>query len=383
MPIKTQPTKIYSPKTGCNASTLILVSGLKADPWFFSGEPGHIVEYAKHAPYSNAISSMMVRVPNFTDLRVSGSFTVQIIGGMEANYVEILGPNAGVRQLNVQVTNETLYINPIANCTANLDNVIVRIGVRTLHKIIDSGSGSLYARGLCSKNLIIYSGCNGTMLLNGRMRVRQITQNGSGTVTVLGVVSPDVVVKNNSSGSLNLKGRVGVRSITNTGTINIVGADTDLLTIDAAGSSTTNVVGYANLKKVNASGRSKVYLYWIKSNGLTIQQSDQANVGLAGCVTNMSISMRNGSCFKGINLRAGSIYIHTFDAAHANISATQQVFASAADNSSIYYAGSPSKISRFVSGNATIIPIWTNEIPSLPMPSYIRSSWNFKGQGKN
>lgn len=363
-----------------NTNPNIWVKG--ADRWFFTGTPGHIVDYAKRAPYSKAISSMMVRVPNFTDLRVSGSYTIQIVGGMEANYVEILGPNAGVRQIAVQVSNDTLYINPIANCKANLDDVIVRIGVRTLHKIVDLGSGNLYARGLCSKNLTIFSGCNGTMLLSGTIRLRQITQNGSGSVTVLGVISPDVIVKDNGSGNINLNGRIGVRSITNMGSgyVNIIGADTDMLTIDAGGSSKTNVVGYANLKKVTASGKSRVYLYWVKSNGLTIQQSDQANVGVAGCVTNLSVNLTGGSCFKGINLLANSIYIRTSGASHANISANQKVFASSVDNSSIYYAGSPSNISRFISGNATIIPVWTTSIPNPPMPSYLRNAWNFKGQ---
>jgi hypothetical protein len=358
----------------------------KADRWFYTGEPYQLSQYAVNAPTSKSMTDMMVRVPNFTGLNIDGNFHVQIIGRQDANFVEIVGPNAAVRQVAVENWHGTVFIRKTKDCNANFSDVVIRIGVNTLRKLTVCGNAVVEGKEITSDGLIINSTCSGMVLLSGNINVLQINQNGTGTVTILGACAPSLRIKVNGNGIVNVSGRVGVQSISSfgSGCVNIIGADSDGLVINTGGGrSTIKIAGYVNLKKVNASSYSRVYLYWVNSNGLYVNARDCAIVSLAGCTTNMNVDLSNSSRFNGQYLRAGSVYVRTRDAAHANVTADQKMFASATDNSSIYFYGSPSIVSRFVSENGVIIPVWSSSIPSPALPLRQSTTWDFKGQQRS
>lgn len=355
-----------------------------ASKWYFTGEPQQVSLYAVHAPLTSSMSSMEVRVNNFTNINISGDFTVQIVGQQERNSVEILGPNALVRQVVVNTWDKTLSLSrikgPKDQVKGDMREVIIRIGVRNLRTLVDSGNGSLTGRGITSDCLSIVSRCGANILLDGNMNVQRVIQSGWGTTTIIGAVTPCVSLAAGYAGTINISGRVGVQSITNVGNgrINVLGADTDGLVIRANSNSVTRVAGIVNLKSVTAYGKSRVFLYSVNSQNLRVIATDKACVGLAGCTGNLSVGLKGSAHFAGEYLKSHTAYVTTHDTSHANITADKHVFASAFENSSIYYIGPPSNIARFISGNGTIIPVWTSSIPSPPVPYHQPVTWSFR-----
>lgn len=354
-----------------------------ADPWYFTGEPYQLNEYAKNAPISATITDTEIRPSNFDSINVSGNFKVQIIGHQASNSVEIVGPNGGVRQVIVSTRNHTLYLQQNPEYKGGLSNVIVRIGIRSLHHITASGYACITGRNITSRHLVIDSCSTGIILLDGNINLTEVNQDGPGSIIVLGAYTRDLTINVHGNGIVNVAGRVGIHCINNFGggCVNIIGAMSDDLTIEAGGQSSTVIAGFANVRRVIASGDSRVYLYWVCSRDIRVVARDRARVGLAGYANNLTVDVCNTARFEGKCLRAQSAYVRTYDDARANISAEKKIFANARWNSSVYYFGSPSKISRFYSENATIIPMYTTEIPTPAYPNHQAVPSQFKIQG--
>lgn len=344
------------------------------DRWFFTGEPNSTEGYANLAPSDKAMTIMAVKVPQFTHVNIHGCFQVQIIGGQERNSVFILGPNEAVHQTSVQVFGDTIVVTQAQNGKApmtNLKNMIVRIGVHNLRNLKVTGAANVEGRALTSDGLVINASNHGNILLSGNVNLLKINNSGPGTISVLGAYTPCLRIVVRGNGIVNVSGRVGVQSIDNLGSgrVNIIGADTRSLVINACGNSITKIAGYANLKRLNATDNSCVNLYWVKSNGAHISLTKNARVGLAGCITHLDLSVMDNARFGGQYLHSNDIYVQTRGNAHANIAADRKIFLSAADNSSIYYFGSPSIVSRFTSDHGSVIPVWS-ETNALPVPTY-------------
>lgn len=345
------------------------------DPWFINGEPNKIERYAQTAPFSQAISITMVRVPDFNNIQVDGKFQVQIMGYQEHNTVYVVGPNEQTRQTIVEIKGRTLCIRQ-ANSKVLTNRVIVRIGINNLCKLTSNGPCLIAGRDIRSNNLVIDSNGNGDIMLNGNINLAQVNQRGAGTITVLGVYSPSLNLNVKGNGNVRVSGRVGVRSINHTGSgvVEVIGADSDGLSIFSAGSGKTSVVGYVNLKKVTACNSSCVYVYWVNSNGLYVNQSEASIVGLAGATANLNLDMTNASRFYGQYLHGGNIYVRTANVSHANVNPDKKMFAAAFDKSSIYFFGSPNIVSRYTSGQGIVMPVWNNNeaLPAvrLPQPSF-------------
>jgi hypothetical protein len=352
-----------------------------ADNWFFSGQPTPLERYANVAPSDKAMTIMAVKVPQFTEVTVDGCFQVQISGEQDRNSVFILGPNDLTRQITVQVWKNTLYIAQIKQARpANLKNVIVRIGVNNLHHLKVAGGANVEGRNLSSNGLIIHANNNGgNILLSGQMNLMRVTNWGSGCVSILGAYTPCLDINAFGNGAVNVSGRVGIRSINHQGygAVNVIGADSNALSVNALHGSTT-VAGYVNLKKLTAVNESCVLIYWVNSNGAYIIQRGNAGVGLAGSATMLDINMANNTRFMGQYLHGGSIYVQTHNTAHANIAADKRIFASAVDNSSIYFFGSPNIVSRYTADKGAVIPVWS-ETTTLPVPAMAPTFWTARG----
>lgn len=328
-----------------------------ADNWLWFGTPNAIERGNRSAPYSAAISTMMVRVPDFTQIRVAGDFEVQIDGRFAHNSVYVQGPNEELRQVVVEVKDHMLDVHLAP--TTDPRHVIVRIAIHNLQGLVHNGSGKVEGRFIRANPLSLTSSGSGDLILTGKINVKHINQSGSGDVTLLGVYSPYLKIDSSGKGTMNLSGRVGVASINHTGSgdINIIGADTNGLSIWTSGSGKIGIKGVANLKQVTASGNTALYLYAVKSTDLYVYTRDKAVVGLAGDTKTLYIDARGTSTFAGSNLWSHYTYARTREWAHINTTADDRAFAAADNNSSIYIFGWPNVISPYVNDNAVIIPL--------------------------
>jgi hypothetical protein len=345
-----------------------------ASPWFYNSEPSRFDQYESDSPVSRAITAMTVRVPDFKKIHVDGPFKIQIVGRQSHNTVYILGPNAAARHAAVDIKGDTLYIHPATECgttCGSLDQVIVRIGMRELDKVYDTGTGPFEAKNIDSTCLDLISTNTANILLVGDMTVSRISQRGNGTITIIGANTPALDIDVISNGNLNISGKVNVHHINKkgVGSLNIIGASSDGLVLKSAGAGITTIAGYTNLKKIDVVDSSRVYIYWINSNGIYINVRDNARLGLAGSAHNMDIEMNGNSRFLGKYLRVENVYIRTKDNSHANISPSDKLFANAMDSSSVYFFTSPNVISRYTMGNGVIAPIFNDSCP-IPAPQY-------------
>ncbi|HSW70306.1 MAG TPA: DUF2807 domain-containing protein [Gammaproteobacteria bacterium] len=344
-----------------------------ASRWFFTGEPATTENYVNLAPNDKAMTFSAVKVPQFTHVLLNGCFQVQILGGQNRNSVVVLGPNDATRQVMVRVEGNTIIVTQAHDDKgqmANLKNVIVRIGVCNLRGLKIAGNVNMEGRNLTSDGLVISSTNSGNVLLSGNVNLLKINHMGTGTISVLGVYAPCLDINMRGSGRVDVSGRVGIRSINNmSGKVHIIGADSKFLTVNAYGPSLTTVAGYVNLKQLNVCDNSCVYIFWAKSNGARIVLRGNARVGLAGVVSAMDLTLAENARFGGQYLHGGKIYVLTRNNAHANISSNQKIFASASDNSSIYFFGISSNVSSYTSGLGSVVPVWRESV-ALPVPRY-------------
>lgn len=347
-----------------------------ASSWFLTGDPSVTEQEDDAAPISSAISTMMVRVGEFNNVKVDGPFNVQLFGTDEHNSVYVYGPNAGVREVVVEVRNNTLFIRPVKQGTnmPDMRKVIVRIGMTNLSKLTSTGSGRVEGRQLRSNRLEIYSSGSGKMYLAGCIKLRCIVQSGCGTVNVFGATAPVLDISTNGSGCVNVSGNLGLRKITHhgSGNINIIGANGGGAVIYADGSGKIGINGKVCIHEITARDRVCVYAYYVASDSLNVYTYDNARVGLAGVVNNLYVNASGASRFEGRYLHAQNAYVKARDTSHVNVTASNRIYAGAANGATIYFFGSPNIMSQFTKANGAVIPVWcdTRSYP-VGMSAYI------------
>jgi Putative auto-transporter adhesin, head GIN domain len=354
-----------------------------ADRWFYTDQPRSFNEYAMHAPDGAAITAMMVRVPDFTNIIVSGPYRVEIYGRQFHNSLFILGPNEAARHVAVDINGSQISIHPASDCSRTScgnEQIIIRIGIHELQSLTANGSNFIEGKEITSMGLTVKSTARNEILLTGNMNVTCVTQAGPGTISIIGAYSPALELIDNN-GNINISGHIGLRNVIKqgAGAINVIGMDTDGLKINSSGSGVTALAGYANLRKVTVKGSSRVYLYWVTSGGIYITLHDQARLGLAGSAGNIDLEADGSSHFEGKYLRVDNMYVTTRGTAHANVYPQSKLFANASDYSSIYFFGSPNVVSRYTSGSGIIIPIFNDNCP-VPAPLPACKAPAFKGQ---
>jgi hypothetical protein len=331
-----------------------------ADRWFMTGDPNATEVMVHHAPDRAAISTMAVRVPDFTGIRTNGDFQVQIYGTYDHNAVYVYGPNAGVRQVVVEVRNNVLCISQIKNATRETGRVIVRIGVVNLQRLTHQGCGTVEGRQLRSTGLYVVSAGQGNMYLAGNMNLHDVLDTNKGSISIFGAVSAKLNIRAIGSGSVNISGNIGLNSILHKGSgdINLIGVSGHSVKINAMGKGKIGLLGNADISEIRACDSTCVFAYCLNSDSLYVYTFNSARVGLAGRVNHLYVDTTGSSRFGGRYLQATDAYVRTRDGSHANIMAVNRMFASATNNGSVYFYGSPDIMSQFVNGNGTVIPIW-------------------------
>lgn len=153
------------------------------DTSYMNGKPDLIERELMHAPVDNALSKMNVRVGDFDSILLNGRFVVQITGGENHNKVVLLGPNALLRQISVEIHGNVLCVTQV--CDKNgcgISPVIVRIGINQLHLLNNLGCTRVIGNNIISDHLIIRSSGGGDILLDGydRLNLIKVSQAGDG-----------------------------------------------------------------------------------------------------------------------------------------------------------------------------------------------------------
>ena len=334
--------------------------------WFLTGDP--TIAENTNAPVSAAMSTMQVKVPNFSTIKTNGSCQVQLFGTNEANSVYIVGPNAAIRQINVQVKNGLLCIDQGDKPGANLKDVVVRIGVQELSYLTHQGSGSVEGLRLRSHALVMDMNATGYTVLSGDLNVKKIISQGNGSVTVLGANTPVLDVIMNGCGTVNIGGNVGLRQLDHKGSgdFNLIGANSDGLSVYGQGSGKIGINGTFNAKEVQAHNNVCILMKGSNSQSTYAYVYDNAKIGMSGWARNLTIYTAQNGKFWGRYLKSENAYARASDASHINVTASTRIFASATGNASVYFYGEPSLLSQFVSGRGVVIPIWMNTNSAKP-----------------
>lgn len=328
-----------------------------ADRWFFTGESNDTQEMNEDAPISEAISTMEVKVSNFTSIQTDGDFEVQIFGARDHNSVAVFGPNDGVRQVIVEVRGDTLYLRQPKNTCPNVRRTIVRIGIMNLKRLMQCGCGMIEGRQLHSTNLQIVSLGSGNIYLAGNMNLVKVTNRGSASVNVFGAQTTSLDIKTRGFGSVNVSGHVGVKSIEHHGCndINLIGVHSNGLRVMADGQGKISINGHYNLCEVTAKDRVKVYSYCVNSGKLYAYSFNAARIGLAGYTGDLYVSAKGSSRFEGQHLYARVAYVKAEDNAHINVAASSRIFATASGAGSVYFYGPPQILTPFIANNALVM----------------------------
>jgi hypothetical protein len=357
-----------------------------ADPWYFSADRDLITHQPVFDPVAEEMAAKPIRIPDFTHINVNGNFRIQIVGSQPRTSVTVLGPKQAKRLICIQIRNQTLYIYPAPECKndkkcpRNFNDVTIRIGIHDLRSLTTNGDSSITGKDIYSSGLAINATNRSQLLLRGNMKLALVNDSGCATTTIIGAVTPCLYINVKGCGTVNVAGRVGVKCIRNLGqgNVNIIGACSHDLSVFGGDTSTTKIAGIANVRRVIAYGHSRIFMYWVNANCAIVKVSDHACVGLAGYTQSLYVDTDTAAVFYGKCLIAGSAFVRTFGLSHVNVTATKKIFASAYDDSSIYYFGSPSIISRFVYGNGIIIPVWTNEIATPPVSQLQSGYFDFR-----
>jgi hypothetical protein len=331
-----------------------------ASRWFLTGDPNVTEEENMSAPPKAAMSTMMVRVSDFNNIKVDGPFQVQLFGTYENNSVYLYGPNEEVRQVAVEVQGDTLYLHVADGASAKMDKVIVRVGIANLCHLTQKGCGRIEGRQLKSTGLDISSTGAGKIYLAGNMNLRRVMQNGDGTISVFGASTPMLDITTTKNGGVNVSGSIGLRSIHHAGRneINIMGAYAGGAKIYTEGCGKIGISGNANIREITAKEDTAVYAYCVRSDSLYVYVSGRAKVGLAGSTNDLYVETSGASQFFGRDLVAQSAYVRANGSSHINVTARDKIYAASTGSSSVYFFGSPNMLSQFLSGNGTVIPIW-------------------------
>ncbi|HVE43578.1 MAG TPA: DUF2807 domain-containing protein [Gammaproteobacteria bacterium] len=327
-----------------------------ADNWFLSGRANLTEKELRHAPNSALVSTMMVRVPAFTNIKVKGDFQVQIFGTEQQDSVYIYGTNEAVSATNVRVQAGVLCVDQIRPAPG-MDHVIVRIGVRHLERLIQAGHGSIEGVQLHGYHMEVISLASGPIYLGGQLDVRYVENSGRGDMHLFGVRTPDLSIKTSGCGVTTLCGQMAVHSIMHSGVGNIsmIGANSNHLNIYVSGAGKISIVGPVNLGDVVARGEAGVYICDSRSRAIRACVYDDAAIGIAGAVGNLTVEAQKRSCFAGRRLFAETVFARATEDAHISVFARNKVFASATGYGSVYVGGHPFIHSEFKGGNGVVI----------------------------
>lgn len=310
-------------------------------------------------------NSEYIRIGSVNTLHINGNFKVLIEKTTIENSVTISGEKRAIKSVGVEQKGGDLYISESV-ALKTVKDVLVTIRLNNFNNLIVKGGVLVQGRGLHSSNLYVDYAGSGYVYLDGQYNLRRVVQTGSGNLTILGVDSSWVDIDTSGiAGVTRIAGNYNIKSLHHTGgnSLILTGAYSDNLIITAGGSGRISVNGQVSLSEIHTSGSVWVMSDNVTSGMIRVFTKDNSVVAMMGNVSTLYVETSQNSRFFGRYLCSDSAFIRTFDMSHVNISARLRIFASASENSSIYYFGVPGILSPFSVEHAIIIPFWVGGSP--------------------
>lgn len=330
-----------------------------ADSWFRVSEATMNEYMNETAPLSEAISREAVRIPNVPNIRIQGDFQVQITGDCDDSSVFVEGPNPAVRSVAVVISGNTLVLSQAQNAPTNMSRVVVHVAMKNLNSLYFVGSGRVEGKHLYSSHLTVESNAMGNIFLAGRLNVKCVMARNCGSINIYTVNTTQTEIVSTGQGNINIKAEcnAGLKAITHTGTANVsvVNAAGDNVMIDAKGKGRINVIGRIGVRQIRASEQVCVFISNSSSGVPCIYVYDDARVGIAGRAGTLYAYTTRTAKLMSRYLVADTIYAESSGSSHMNIAATNKVFATARDYSTIYFYGDPDIVEAFQRNGGAVI----------------------------
>lgn len=236
----------------------------------------------------------------FSDIQLAGSFSVIIDDQAPLNTVTVTGSPTLLPCIAVYARDHILFVMQDPHQPVDLSAMVVHIHAQHVQRLTHVG--------------------NGNMMIHGHVGLQSIQHEGAGEITVSSLESPCLDIQM-YGGKMIVKGNI-------------------------------------RLRHLNVSDNSCVYLYWITAHNIDIYAEHNARIGLAGIANNVNIELRDEAQLEGQYLRSNNTYVATHNVSHANVAATEKIFASASDKSSIYTFARPGSVSRYMKDQGTVISLY-------------------------
>lgn len=346
----------------------------KADDWFLAGRPSSASMVNDDEDNPQVISKSRIRVGNFNSIKINGDFKVQIMGDAAEDRLTIEGPNEAVRTIKVSVQGNVLCLEQVSDEPVDMSHVIIHISMRQLCNLIYNGNGCVEGIRIYSPALNVQSSGMGCIFLAGPMNINSVVSRGAGSVNLFTLASGHAVVESYSSGAVNIDAKEGInlRSIKHEGTgdINIIGATSKNLSINAKGKGIVSVKGRVVVKDIHASEEVCVFVDCIVGGGPCVYVYNDARVGIDGYAYSLHGYTSRSSRLMARYLKVKEATIESIGSSHVNVTASNQIFATARDYATIYFYGNPDILNQVETGDGSVIIIQDNSY--LPAKIYKR-----------
>lgn len=298
-----------------------------------------------------------------THLYVEGDFNVQIVGS-EQNTLGLYGPREAVERVHIRIAGSQLLLSQTKGALIPLmRKVVVRVGLRQLHSLMQRGRGEITGLQVNSPYLQIVAtpSAKGPIYLNGHMNLERLIQAGKGVINVIGIDNHHLFLKTTatSTGSVNLAGNINVFFISHEGLseVNLIGVQQKPFRLLAKGRGKLGLMGNAiQLSAMQVNNYAQVYIEGIHTPRLKIRAYQSADIGISGVVGELQLETFGYATFQGHYLCVHKAYVRTFGDSHANLTSSGQVFVTAKGTSQVYFFGPAYLMTPFVSEGANIIP---------------------------
>ena len=197
-----------------------------------------------------------------------------------------------------------------------------------------------------------YSGENQTVMAGGNYPLthyNKIVVAGNVNTTIKSGQSQDIVYANGNPKALSKLTVVQRGDIVYVSSMAKQPVDVDIdsqgsqtpLHLVLSGNSHTKMTGNFLIQQIDASGRSRLDLYWMNSSYLTINAKDSAKLFLAGVATHLDITASDSAEVNGKYLRAEDSYVMAMGNAEVGVNVKNALGTQSLGASSVYYYSHP------------------------------------------
>ena len=113
--------------------------------------------------------------------------------------------------------------------------------------------------------------------------------------------------------------------------------------------------GQINLKAINSSDKSQVYIDWAKGNDIAVTLNNSSQIRLSGSTKQMHIQIQDHAILQAHFLRSQSTFVEASGNTIATVDAEKTLRGFATDSANIYYYGYPTNLTRFTKKNGNIL----------------------------